>query len=105
MPIEQGPEINISKGQNENVDQEIAPQLEGATDPGDEMLLDGTFCPYIHCTAPPIGLTLAMLRNVGRNIARRLVRHHTIVRNNCTTHGRIGQSNILCPHSTNNGMH
>jgi hypothetical protein len=61
VPVEQGQEINIPEGQNENVDQEIAPQLEGATDPEDEMLLDGTLHPYVHRTAPPVGPTLVIL--------------------------------------------
>jgi hypothetical protein len=60
VPVQQGPEINIPEGQNENVDQETAPQLEGATDPEDEMVLDGTFRPYVHRTAPPVGPTLVM---------------------------------------------
>jgi hypothetical protein len=51
------------EGQNENVDQETAPQLEGTTDPEDEMLLDGIFRPCIYCTAPPVGPTLVMLGN------------------------------------------
>jgi hypothetical protein len=71
VPVEQGREINIPEGQNENVDQETAPQLEGATDPEDEMLLDGTLHPCIHRTIPPVGPTLVMLGNAGRNAARR----------------------------------
>jgi hypothetical protein len=71
VPVEQGREINILEGQNENIDQEIAPQLEGATDPKDEMLLDGTLRSCVHHTAPLVGLTLVMLGNAGRNAARR----------------------------------
>jgi hypothetical protein len=103
VPVEQGWKINIPKEQNENIDQEIAPQLEGATDPEDEMLLDGTLRPCVHRTAPPVGLTLVMLGNAGRNAVRRPPRHYTTVRNNCSTHGRIGQSNIPRPRSANNG--
>jgi hypothetical protein len=103
VPVEQGREINIPEGQNENVDQEIAPQLEGAIDLEDEMLLDGTLHPCVHCTAPPIGPTLVMLGNVGRNAARRLPRHYTVVRNNRSTHGRTRQSKIPRPRSANNG--
>jgi hypothetical protein len=101
--VEQGPEINILEGQNENVDQEIAPQLDGAIDPGDEILLDGTFHPCVHRTTPPVGPTLVTLGNVRRNTAKRQARHHMVVRNNRTTHGRIGQSNIPRPRSANNG--
>jgi hypothetical protein len=103
VPVQQGPEINIPEGHNENVDQETAPQLEGATDPEDEMVLDGTFCPCVHRTAPPVGPTLVMLGNVGRNAARRPPQHYTVVRNNRSTHGRTGQSNIPRPCSVNNG--
>jgi hypothetical protein len=69
--VEQGPEINIPEEQNENVDLETAPQLKGATDPEDEILLDETFCPCVHRTTPPVGLTLVMFGNAGRNAARR----------------------------------
>jgi hypothetical protein len=103
VPIEQGRKINILEGQNENVDQETAPQLEGAIDPEDEMLLDGTLRPCVHRTAPPVGPTLVMLGNAGRNAARRPPRHYTVVRNNRNTHGRTGQSNIPRPRSANNG--
>jgi hypothetical protein len=67
------------------------------------MLLDGTFRPCVHRTAPPVGPILVMLGNARRNAARRSPRHHTVVRNNRTTHGRTGQSNIPHPRSTNNG--
>jgi hypothetical protein len=67
------------------------------------MLLDGTFHPCVHHTAPPVGPTLVMLGNAGRNAMRRPPRHHTVVRNNRTTHRRTGQSNIPRPCSTNNG--
>jgi hypothetical protein len=77
--------------------------LEGATDPEDEMVLDGTFRPCVHRTAPPVGPTLVMLGNAGRNATRRPPRHYTVVRNNCSTHGGIGQSNIPRRCSTNNG--
>jgi hypothetical protein len=77
--------------------------LEGATDPKDEMLLDGTLRPCVHRTAPPVGPTLVMLGNAGKNAARRPPRHYTVVRNNRNTHGRTGQSNIPRPRSTNNG--
>jgi hypothetical protein len=103
VPVEQGPEINIPEGQNENVDQETAPQLEGATDPEDEMVLDGTFCPCVYRTAPHVGPTLVMLGNAGRNAARRPPRHYTVVQNNRSTHGRTGQSKIPHPRSANNG--
>jgi hypothetical protein len=103
VPVQQGPEINIPEGQNENVDQETAPQLEGATDPEDEMVLDGTFRPSVHRTAPPVGPTLVMLGNAGRNAARRPPRHYTVVRNNRSTHGSIEQSNIPRRCSANNG--
>jgi hypothetical protein len=103
VPVEQGREINIPEGQNENVDQETAPQLEGATDPKDEMLLDGTLRPCVHRTVPPVGSTLVMLGNAGRNATRRPPRHYTAIRNNRSTHGRIGQSNIPHPRSANNG--
>jgi hypothetical protein len=103
VPVEQGREINIPEGQNENVDQETAPQLECATDPEDEMLLDGTLRPCVHHIAPPVGSTLVMLGNAGRNAARRPPQHYTVVRNNRSTHGRIGQSNIPRPRSANNG--
>jgi hypothetical protein len=103
VPVEQGREINIPKGQNEIVDQEIAPQLEGATDPEDEMLLDGTLRPCAHRTAPPVGPTLVMLGIAGRNAARRPPQHYTVVWNNRSTQGRIGQSNIPRPRSANNG--
>jgi hypothetical protein len=71
VPVEQGWKINIPKGQNENVDQETAPQLEGATNPKDEMVLDGILRPCVHRIAPPVGSTLVMLDNVGRNATRR----------------------------------
>jgi hypothetical protein len=103
VPIQQGPEINIPEGLNENLNQETVPQLEGATDPEDEMPLVGIFCPRVHCTAPPVGPTLVTLGNERRNGVRRLPRHHTIVRNNRNIHGRTGQSNIPCPRSANNG--
>jgi hypothetical protein len=103
VPIEQGREINIPKGQNENVDHETAPQLEGATDLEDEMLLDGTLGPYVHRTVPPVGPTLVMLGNAGKNAARRPPRHYMAVWNNRSTHGRTGQSNIPRPCSANNG--
>jgi hypothetical protein len=103
VPVEQGPEINIPEGQNENIDQETAPQLEGAIDPEDEMLLDGTFRPCVHRIVPPIGPTLVTFGNARWNVARRLPRHHMVVRNNRTTHGRIGQSNIPRLRSANNG--
>jgi hypothetical protein len=67
------------------------------------MLLDGILPPCVHRTAPPVGLTLVMLGNAGRNAARRPPRHYTTVRNNRNTHGRTGQSNILRLHSANNG--
>jgi hypothetical protein len=67
------------------------------------MLLDGTFRPCVHRTAPPVGPTLVMLGNTGRNAAKRPPRHYTVVRNNRSTHGRIGQSNIPRPRSANNG--
>jgi hypothetical protein len=103
VPVEQGREINNPEGQNENVDHETAPQLEGATNPEDEMLLDGTLHPCVHRTAPPVGLTLVMLGNAGRNAARRPPRHCTAVRNNRSTYGRTRQSNIPRPRSANNG--
>jgi hypothetical protein len=103
VPVEQGREINIPEGQNENVDQEIAPQLEGAIDLEDEMLLDGTLRPCVHRMALPVGPTLVMLGNAGRNAARRPPRHYTVVQNNRSTHGRTGQSNIPRPRSANNG--
>jgi hypothetical protein len=102
-PVEQGRKINIPEGQNKNVDQETAPSLEGTTDPEDEVLLDGTLPPCVHRTAPPVGPTLVMLGNAGRNAARRPPRHYTVVRNNRSTHGRTGQSNIPHPRSANNG--
>jgi hypothetical protein len=71
VPVEQGRKINIPKGQNENVDQETTAQLEGAIDSEDEMLLDGTLRPCVHHITPPIGPTLVMLGNTGRNAARR----------------------------------
>jgi hypothetical protein len=61
VPVQQRPEINIPEGLNENLNQGTAPQLEGATDPEDEMLLDGTLHPYVHRTAPPVGPTLVIL--------------------------------------------
>jgi hypothetical protein len=67
------------------------------------MLLDGTLRPCVQRTAPPVGPTLVMLGNAGRNAARRLPRHYTVVRNNRSTHGRTGQSNIPRPRSANNG--
>jgi hypothetical protein len=67
------------------------------------MVLDGTFHPCVHCTAPHVGPTLVMLGNAGRNTARRLPRHYTVVQNNRSTHGRTGQSNIPRPRSANNG--
>jgi hypothetical protein len=103
VPVQQGPEINIPEGQNENIDQETAPQLEGAIDPKDEMVLDGTFCPCVQRTAPLVGPTLVMLGNAGRNAARRPPQHYTVVRNNRSTDGGIGQSNIPCCCSANNG--
>jgi hypothetical protein len=103
VPVEQGREINIPEGQNENVDQDTAPQLEGAIDLEDEMLLDGTLRPCVHRTAPPVGPTLVMLGNAGRNAVRRPPRHYTVVQNNRSTHGRTGQSNIPRPYSANNG--
>jgi hypothetical protein len=77
--------------------------LEGATDPEDEIVLDGTFRPCVHRTAPPVGPTLVMFGNAGRNIARRPPRHYTVVQNNRSTHGRTGQSNIPRSRSANNG--
>jgi hypothetical protein len=67
------------------------------------MLLDRTLRPCVHRTAPPVGPTLVMLGNVGRNAARRPPRHYMAVRNNRSTHGRTGQSNIPRPRSANNG--
>jgi hypothetical protein len=67
------------------------------------MLLDGTFHPCVHRMAPPVGLTLVMLGNARRNAARKPPRHHTVIRNNRTTHGRTMQSNIPRLRSANNG--
>jgi hypothetical protein len=67
------------------------------------MLLDGTLRPCVHRTVPPVGSTLVMLGNAGRNATRRPPRHYTAIRNNRSTHGRIGQSNIPHPRSANNG--
>jgi hypothetical protein len=77
--------------------------LEGATDPEDEMPLDGIFRPRIHRTTPPVGPTLVILGNANRNGIRRLPRHHMVVWNNRSIYGRIGQSNIPRPRSANNG--
>jgi hypothetical protein len=44
-----------------------------------------------------------MLGNAGRNATRRPPRHYTVVRNNRSTHGSIGQSNIPRRCSANNG--
>jgi hypothetical protein len=70
--VQQGPEINIPKGLNENLDQETAPQLEGATNLEDEMQLDGIFRPCVYHRPPPIGPTLVTLDNARRNAVRRL---------------------------------
>jgi hypothetical protein len=67
------------------------------------MLLDETFHPCVHRTAPLVGPTLVMLGNAGRNTARRPPRHYTVVRNNRSIHLRTGQSNIPRPRSANNG--
>jgi hypothetical protein len=67
------------------------------------MVLDGTFRPCVHRTAPHVGPTLVMLGNAGRNAARRPPRYYTVVQNNCSTHRRTGQSNIPHPCSANNG--
>jgi hypothetical protein len=77
--------------------------LEGATDPEDEMLLDGTLHPCVHRSAPLVGPTLVMLGNAGRNVAKRPPRHYTVVQNNHNTLGRTWQSNIPRPRSANNG--
>jgi hypothetical protein len=80
-----------------------APQLEGATDPEDEMPLGGIFCPCVHRTAPPVGPTLVTLGNARKNGVRRPPRHHMVVRNIRNIHGRTGQFNIPHPHLANNG--
>jgi hypothetical protein len=103
VPVQQRPEINIPEGLNENLNQGTAPQLEGATDPENEMLLGGIFCPSVHHTAPPIGPTLVTHGNARRNGVRKPPRHHTEVRNNRNIHGRTGQSNNPRPRSANNG--
>jgi hypothetical protein len=103
VPGQQGPEINIPQRLNENLDQESAPQLEGATDIEDKMPLDGIFCPRVHRTPPPVGLTLVTLGNARRNVARRPPRYHTVVQDNCTIHRRTGQSNTPHPRLANNG--
>jgi hypothetical protein len=66
VPVQQGSEINIPEGLNENLNQGTVPQLEGAIDPEDEMPLGGIFRPYVHRTAPPVGPTLVMLGNTRR---------------------------------------
>jgi hypothetical protein len=58
---------------------------------------------FVPVSAPPVGPTLVMLGNAGRNAARRLPRHYMVVQNNRSTHGRIGQSNIPRRCSANNG--
>ena len=88
---------------NENLVQNTAPEVEGATDPKDEMLLGGVFCPYVHYTPPHIGPTLVSLGNARRYVVRRPPRHQTIVWNNHTTYGRIGQSSIPHPRLANSG--
>jgi hypothetical protein len=103
VPVQQGPEINIPEGLNENLNQGTAPQLEGATDPEDEMPLDGIFCPSVHRTAPPVGPTLVTLGNARRNGINMLPRYYTVVWNNRGIHGRTGQSNNPRPRSANNG--
>ena len=77
--------------------------MEGATDPEDEMPLDGVFCPCVHRTLLPVGPTLVLLGNARRNVVRRPPRYHTIVWNNCFAHRRTKQSSIPCPRLTNNG--
>jgi hypothetical protein len=101
--VQQGPEINIPEGLNENLNQGTAPQLEGATDLEDEMPLGGIFHPSVHRMARPVGPTLVMLGNERRNGIRRPPRHHTVVQNNRRIHKRIGQSNNPRPRSANNG--
>jgi hypothetical protein len=103
VPVQQGPEINIPEGLNENLNQGTTPQLEGATDPEDEMPLGGIFRPSVYRTAPPVGPTLVMLGNARRNGIKRLPRHHTVVQNKRNIHGRNGQSNNPRPCSANNG--
>ena len=69
------------------------------------MRLDGVFRPFVHHMPPPVGPTLVSLSNARRNAIRRPPRHHIIVRKNCTTHGRIGQSSIpRLPLANNGGM-
>ena len=104
MSIQHGLEINVLEQLNENLVQEIAPQVEATTDPEDDipLALDGVFCPRVYHTLPPVGRTLVTLGNA-RNPRRRLPRHQIVIQNNHTTHERIGQSSIPIPHVANNG--
>jgi hypothetical protein len=67
------------------------------------MPLGGIFRPSVHCMAPLVGPTLVTLGNARRNGVRRPPRYHTVVRNNRSIQGRIGQSNNPRPRSANNG--
>ena len=89
MPVQQGLEINVPEGLNENLVEETTLEVEGAPDHEDEMLLGGVFCPRIHRTLPPVGPTLDSLGTVRTNVVRRLSQHQMVVQNKCTTHGRF----------------
>jgi hypothetical protein len=67
------------------------------------MPLGGIFRPNIDRTAPPVGPILVTLGNARRNGVRRPLQQHTVIRNNPSIHGRIGQSNNARPRSANNG--
>ena len=77
--------------------------MEGAIDPEDEMPLDGMIYPRVYHTPPLVGPTLVSLGNARKNAVRRPPRYHMVVRNNCITYEKTGQSSIPCSCSANNG--